>query len=93
MDIAGSGNLAPALDSRKEALNAWPVSADALESLPSSAQDEWRFSAEVDIWGFWRKGDEPWKQFQAVDLVRCGSRGKPFWHAEAQAGSASDRAC
>ena len=36
----------------------------------------------------WRraKGDEPWKQFQAVDLVRGGSRGKPFWHAEAEAG-------
>jgi beta-galactosidase len=33
-----------------------------------------------------RKGDEPWKQFQAVDLVRAGSRGKPFWHAEAEAG-------
>ena len=47
-------------------------------------------SAEVDTWGFTfvasRKGDEPWKQFQAVDLVRGGSRGKPFWHAEAQAG-------
>jgi beta-galactosidase len=44
----------------------------------------------VDTWGFTfvasRKGDEPWKQFQAVDLVRGGSRGKPFWHAEAQAG-------
>jgi beta-galactosidase len=44
----------------------------------------------VDTWGFTfvasRKGDEPWKQFQAVDLVRGGSRGKPFWHAEAEAG-------
>jgi beta-galactosidase len=58
--------------------------------MPSSAHDEWRSSAEVDTWGFTfvasRKGDEPWKQFQAVDLVRGGSRGKPFWHAEAQAG-------
>ena len=64
--------------------------AGTLESLPSSAHDEWRSSAEVDTWGFTfvasRKGDEPWKQFQAVDLVRGGSRGKPFWHAEAQAG-------
>jgi beta-galactosidase len=64
--------------------------AGTLESLPSATHDEWRSSAEVDRWGFtWvasRKGDEPWKQFQAVDLVRGGSRGKPFWHAEAQAG-------
>ena len=64
--------------------------AGTLESLPSSAHDEWRSAAEVDVWGFTfvasRKGDEPWKQFQAVDLVRGGSRGKPFWHAEAEAG-------
>jgi beta-galactosidase len=64
--------------------------AGTLESLPSSGHNEWRSSAEVDTWGFTfvasRKGDEPWKQFQAVDLVRGGSRGKPFWHAEAEAG-------
>jgi beta-galactosidase len=64
--------------------------AGTLESLPSSAHNEWRSSAEVDTWGFTfvasRKGDEPWKQFQAVDLVRGGSHGKPFWHAEAEAG-------
>jgi Beta-galactosidase len=56
-----------------------------------NAQDEWRSAAEVDTWGFtWvasRNGTEPWKQFQAVDLVRAGSRGKPFWHSEAEAGS------
>jgi beta-galactosidase len=64
--------------------------AGTLESLPSSAHNEWRSASDVDIWGFTfvasRKGDEPWKQFQAVDLVRAGSRGKPFWHAEAEAG-------
>jgi beta-galactosidase len=64
--------------------------AGTLESLPSSAHNEWRSAADVDVWGFTfvasRKGDEPWKQFQAVDLVRAGSRGKPFWHAEAEAG-------
>jgi beta-galactosidase len=64
--------------------------AGTLEALASSANDEWRSAAEVDTWGFtWvasRKGSEPWKQFHAVDLVRAGSRGKPFWHAEAQAG-------
>ena len=51
--------------------------AGTLESLPSSAHDEWRSAAEVDHWGFTfvasRKGDEPWKQFQAVDLVRGGA--------------------
>ncbi|HEY5467129.1 MAG TPA: beta-galactosidase trimerization domain-containing protein, partial [Clostridia bacterium] len=31
-------------------------------------------------------GNEPWKQAQAVDQVRAGSRGKPFWHAEQQGG-------
>jgi beta-galactosidase len=62
----------------------------SLEGLPSAGYDEWRSAANVDAWGFtWvasRKGNEPWKQFHAVDLVRAGSRGKPFWHAEAQAG-------
>lgn len=64
--------------------------ASSLEGLPSATYDEWRSAAEVEAWGFtWvasRKGSEPWKQFHAVDLVRAGSRGKPFWHAEAQAG-------
>ena len=64
--------------------------AGTLESLPSAATNEWRSASEVDIWGFtWvasRKGSEPWKHFKAVDLVRAGARGKPFWHAEAQAG-------
>jgi beta-galactosidase len=64
--------------------------AGTLESLPSAATNEWRSASEVDVWGFtWvasRKGSEPWKQFHAVDLVRAGARGKPFWHAEAQAG-------
>jgi beta-galactosidase len=64
--------------------------AGTLETLPSATHHEWRSAAEVDLWGFtWvasRKGSEPWKQFHAVDLVRSGARGKPFWHAEAQAG-------
>lgn len=62
----------------------------SLEGHPTATYDEWRSAADVDVWGFtWvasRKGSEPWKQFHAVDLVRAGSRGKPFWHAEAQAG-------
>src|SRR4051812_21637311 len=64
--------------------------AGTLESMPSSAHDEWRSAKEVDLWGFTfvasRQGDAPWRQYQAVDLVRGGARGKPFWHAEAEAG-------
>ncbi len=64
--------------------------AGTLESLPGSTHNEWRSAKDVDVWGFTfvasRKGDEPWKQFQAVDLVRGGAQGKPFWHAEAEAG-------
>ncbi|MGI8914907.1 MAG: beta-galactosidase [Chloroflexota bacterium] len=64
--------------------------ATGLFGLADACADEWRAAAEVDSYGFtWiaaRKGNEPWKQWHAVDLVRAGSRGKPFWHAEAQAG-------
>jgi len=44
----------------------------------------------VDSYGYtWvasRHGNDPWMQFQAVDLVRGAARGKPFWHAEATGG-------
>jgi beta-galactosidase len=64
--------------------------AGTLDSLPSAANNEWRSASFVDVWGLtWvasRKGSEPWKQFSAVDLARAGAGGKPFWHAEAQAG-------
>lgn len=64
--------------------------AQTLTDHGPSVNDEWRSAAEVDSYGFtWiaaRRGDEPWKQFHAVDLVRAGSRGKRFWHSEAQAG-------
>jgi beta-galactosidase len=64
--------------------------AGTLEDLPYGSHNEWRSAAKVDVWGLtWiaaRKGDEPWKQFQAIDLVRAGARGKPFWHAEAEGG-------
>ncbi len=57
----------------------------------SVAYNDWRDAAEFDVFGFTyvasRNGNEPWMQFQAVDFVRAGSRGKPFWHAEAEAGS------
>jgi beta-galactosidase len=62
----------------------------SLSNMADTCCDEWRAAAEVDIYGFtWvaaRRGNEPWKQWHAVDLVRAGARGKPFWHAEAQAG-------
>jgi beta-galactosidase len=64
--------------------------AGTLDTLPSNAHNEWRSAELVDTWGLtWvaaRKGNELWKQFHALDLVRGGARGKPFWHAEAQAG-------
>ena len=62
----------------------------AIELLPSVSANDWRAAAEVDSYGFtWvnaRKGNEPWKQYHAVDLVRGASRGKPFWHSEMQGG-------
>jgi beta-galactosidase len=64
--------------------------AGTLETLPSSAHNEWRSAAMMDVWGLtWvasRKGNAPWLQYQALDLVRGGARGKPFWHAEAEGG-------
>jgi beta-galactosidase len=64
--------------------------AGTFDDMASSSHNEWRSAERVDIYGLtWiaaRKGNEPWKQFHAMDLVRGGSRGKPFWHAEAQGG-------
>jgi beta-galactosidase len=64
--------------------------AGTLDDLPSGGHNEWRSAEKVDVWGMtWiaaRKGDEPWRQFQALDLVRGGAKGKPFWHAEAEGG-------
>ena len=64
--------------------------AASLHGLAPIATDDWRAAAEVEsygyTWGSSRHGDEPWKQFQAVDLVRAASRGKDFWHAEMYGG-------
>jgi beta-galactosidase len=74
--------------------------ARSLDNMAPGASDEWRAAAEVEGWGYtWgssRHGDEPWKQWHAVDLVRAGAwsrasgqdkdHRKPFWHAEAYAG-------
>jgi len=52
--------------------------------------DDWMAAAEVDSFGFTfvasRRSDRRWKQALAVELVRSASGGKPFWHAEMQAG-------
>lgn len=62
----------------------------SIELLPSVSANDWRAAAEVDSYGLtWvnaRKGNEPWKQFHAIDMVRAASRGKPFWHSEMQGG-------
>jgi beta-galactosidase len=64
--------------------------AGTLETLPGSAHNEWRSAKLVDVWGLtWiasRKGNAPWLQYHALDLVRGGAREKPFWHAEAEGG-------
>ncbi|MFO7918403.1 MAG: beta-galactosidase [Anaerolineae bacterium] len=62
----------------------------SLTSMAPQTKDDWRAASKVEAygltWGSSRHGDEPWKQFHAVDLVRASSQGKPFWHAEAYAG-------
>jgi beta-galactosidase len=64
--------------------------ASSLTLMANRGADDWRAAREVEIygmtWGSSRHGDEPWKQFQAIDLVRASSRGKPYWHAESYAG-------
>lgn len=64
--------------------------AASLTGMAGGGADDWRAAAEVDsygyTWGAARHGSEPWKQWQAVDLVRAACRGKRFWHAEAYAG-------
>jgi len=64
--------------------------AGSLTLMADKGADDWKAAGEVEIygmtWGSSRHGDEPWKQFHAIDLVRAASRGKPFWHAESYAG-------
>ncbi len=64
--------------------------AASITNMPMGGSDDWSAAAAVESYGFtWvasRKGTEPWKQWHAADLVRAGSRGKRFWHAEMQGG-------
>ena len=56
----------------------------------SHGSDHWQAASHVQSYGFTfvqsREGNDPVTQWHSVDLVRAGSRGKPFWHAEAHAG-------
>ena len=74
---------------REHPVTAHGVAGTLTGAAPGGA-DDWRAAAEVEGYGFtWiasRRGDEPWKQFHAADLVRAACRGKAFWHAEAQGG-------
>jgi len=61
-----------------------------LTHLANCGADDWKAAERVEVygytWGACRHGNEPWKQWHAVDIVRCASKGKPFWHAEAYGG-------
>ncbi|MCL2487520.1 MAG: beta-galactosidase [Oscillospiraceae bacterium] len=64
--------------------------AATLDYTYANGNNDWLAAARVESYGMtWvmgRKGTEPWKQWQAADLVRAGARGKTFWHAEMQGG-------
>ncbi|MGI6368682.1 MAG: beta-galactosidase [Anaerolineae bacterium] len=64
--------------------------AGGLSRAAGYAADDWQAARVADAYGLtWiaaRKGDEPWKQWHAVDLTRTAARGKTIWHAEAQGG-------
>lgn len=64
--------------------------AASIVSAANRGSDDWRSADEVELYGFtWapsRQGDKAYQPLHAVDLTRAASRGKPFWHAEAQGG-------
>ena len=64
--------------------------AGAVTAMAGHGCNDWRAAAQVDTYGYtWiaaRKGNQPWRNFFAGDLIRGASRGKPFWHAERQGG-------
>ncbi|CAA9296320.1 MAG: GH42 [uncultured Chloroflexi bacterium] len=67
--------------------------ARSLDNMAAGACDEWRAAAEVEGWGYtWgssRHGDEPWKQWHAVDLVRAGAW-SPSFNSGEPGGSAGE---
>ena len=64
--------------------------AGAMTAMARHGCDDWRAAQQVEIYGYtWiaaRKGNQPWRNFYAGDLIRGAARGKPFWHAERQGG-------
>lgn len=64
--------------------------AGAMTAMARHGCDDWRAAEQVEIYGYtWiaaRKGNQPWRNFYAGDLIRGASRGKTFWHAERQGG-------
>ncbi len=64
--------------------------ATSLNNYALNGSDEWRAAAKVESYGLTyvqeRHTTDAWRQMQAVDLVRAGCRGKPFWHSEFQGG-------
>lgn len=52
--------------------------------------DDWSAASKVEVFGTtWipaRHGNQPFRQFGAIDLLRAASRETPFWHAEMQGG-------
>jgi len=62
----------------------------AIPDMAAHGCDDWLAASKVDLYGYtWiqaRKGTEPWKTWYGVDINRAAARGKPFWHAERQAG-------
>lgn len=64
--------------------------AQSLENMALGGSDEWLAADKVELYGLTfvqsRQGNEPYKQYLAMDLTRAGAKEKPFWHAESQAG-------
>jgi beta-galactosidase len=63
---------------------------NSIDWVFSHGSDHWEAANHVQSYGFTfvqtREGNDPVTQWHSVDLVRSGSRGKPFWHSEAQGG-------
>lgn len=63
---------------------------DCFAYYSEQASDHWAAAKKADIYGLtWvpcRKGNEPWRNFAAFDLLRSASGDTPFWHTEAQGG-------
>lgn len=64
--------------------------AGAMTAMAGHGCDDWMAASQVDVYGYtWiaaRKGNQPWRNFYAGDLIRGAARGKPYWHAERQGG-------